>query len=120
MLAPNPDIQDLLQLDAKPNWWRQHRTLLLIGGAAALLVLAGGTWWWIAQANARAVQYKTAAVAIGDLVVAASTMGTVEPITQVDVGSEISGTVTRVNVTYNDQVEAQQVLAEISTDQLTD
>jgi len=120
MLAPNPDIQDLLQLDVKPNWWRQHRTLLLIGGAAALLVLAGGTWWWIAQANANAVQYKTAAVAIGDLVVTASTMGTVEPITQVDVGSEISGTVTKVNVTYNDQVEAQQVLAEISTDQLTD
>ncbi len=120
MLAPNPDIQDLLQLDVKPNWWRQHRTLLLIGGAIALLVLAGGTWWWIAQANARAVQYKTAAVALGDLVVTASTMGTVEPITQVDVGSEISGTVTKVNVTYNDQVEAQQVLAEISTDQLTD
>lgn len=120
MLAPNPDIQDLLQLDVKPNWWRQHRTLLLIGGAIALLVLAGGTWWWIAQANAKAVQYKTAAVALGDLVVTASTMGTVEPITQVDVGSEISGTVTKVNVTYNDQVEAQQVLAEISTDQLTD
>ena len=47
-------------------------------------------------------------------------MGTVEPITQVEVGSEISGTVTAVNVTYNDQVAAQQVLAEIGTDQLND
>jgi HlyD family secretion protein len=120
MLAPNPDIQDLLQLDVKANWWRQHRTLLLIGGGAALLVLAGGTWWWIAQADAKAVTYETTAVAIGDLVVTASTMGTVEPITQVEVGSEISGTVTKVNVTYNDKVEAEQVLAEISTDQLTD
>lgn len=120
MLAPNPDIQDLLQLNVKPNWWRQHRTLLLIGGGAALLVLAGGTWWWVAQADAKAVTYETTAVAIGDLVVTASTMGTVEPITQVEVGSEISGTVTKVNVTYNDKVEAEQVLAEISTDQLTD
>ena len=120
MLASNPDIQDLLQLDVKANWWRQHRTLLLIGGGAALVVLVGGTWWWIAQDGANAVHYETTAVATGNLIVTASTMGTVEPITQVEVGSEISGTVTKVNVTYNDKVEAEQVLAEISTDQLTD
>jgi len=120
MLASNPDIQDLLQLDVKANWWRQHRTLLLIGGGAALVALVGGTWWWIAQDGANAVHYETTAVATGNLVVTASTMGTVEPITQVEVGSEISGTVTKVNVTYNDKVEAEQVLAEISTDQLTD
>ena len=81
MLASNPDIQDLLQLDVKANWWRQHRTLLLIGGGAALVALVGGTWWWIAQDGANAVHYETTAVATGNLVVTASTMGTVEPIT---------------------------------------
>jgi len=120
MLAPNPDIEDLLKVNVQKSWWQRY-TRWLIAAAIVLALAIGSTlWWWFAHAGATAIQYATTAARTGDIVVTASTMGTVEPITQVEVGSEISGTVTVVNVTYNDHVEAQQVLAEIGTNQLND
>lgn len=44
--------------------------------------------------------------------------GTLEPVNQVDVGSEISGTIEKVNVDFNDQVSQGQILAVLDTDQL--
>ncbi len=120
MLAPNPDIEDLLKVNVQQSWWQRSSRWLIAAAIIAAAVIGGGLWWWFAQAGATAIQYTTVAAKTGDIVVTASTMGTVEPITQVEVGSEISGTVTAVNVTYNDQVAAQQVLAEIGTDQLND
>lgn len=120
MLAPTPDIADLLKLKAKPGWWRRHLRLAIITALALLVVMGGIGWWWMAKTRATAIQYVTSAAWTGDLEVTASTMGTVEPITQVDVGSEVSGTVSKVYVTYNDRVTAGQVLAEIGTDELAD
>ena len=120
MLAPNPDIVDLLKVNVQKSWWQRSSRWLIAAASIAAVVIGGGLWWWLAQAGATAIQYTTVAAKTGDIIVTASTMGTVEPITQVEVGSEISGTVTAVNVTYNDQVAAQQVLAEIGTDQLND
>jgi HlyD family secretion protein len=120
MLAPTPDIADLLKLKAKPGWWRQHLRLVIIVALALVVVVGGIGWWWIARTRATAIQYVTSAAWTGNLEVTASTMGTVEPITQVEVGSEVSGTVTKVYVTYNDTVTAGQVLAEIGTDELAD
>lgn len=120
MLAPNSDIVDLLKVNVQKSWWQRSSRWLIAAASIAAVVIGGGLWWWLAQAGATAIQYTTVAAKTGDIIVTASTMGTVEPITQVEVGSEISGTVTAVNVTYNDQVAAQQVLAEIGTDQLND
>jgi HlyD family secretion protein len=44
--------------------------------------------------------------------------GTVQPVNQVDVGTEISGTIRTVEVDYNDRVKVGQVLARIDTDKL--
>ncbi len=120
MLAATPDIADLLKLKAKPSWWRQHLRLVIFVALALALLMGGTGWWWNATKRATAIHYVTSAVWTGDLEVTASTMGTVEPITEVEVGSEVSGTVTKVYVTYNDKVAAGQVLAEIGTDQLAD
>ena len=120
MLAQNPDIEDVLKVNVQQTWWQRSSRWLIAAAIILAVALGGGLWWWLAQAGATAIQYTTTAAKTGDIVVTASTMGTVEPITQVEVGSEISGTVTVVNVTYNDHVEAQQVLAEIGTEQLND
>jgi HlyD family secretion protein len=47
-----------------------------------------------------------------------SATGEVEPVNQVDVGTEISGTVETVRVDFNDRVRVGDVLAELDTDQL--
>ena len=54
----------------------------------------------------------------GDLVVTVSATGTLEPINQVEVGIEVSGTIKTVDVDYNDQVQLNQVLARLDTSKL--
>jgi HlyD family secretion protein len=44
--------------------------------------------------------------------------GTVQPVNQVDVGTEISGTIKTVEVDFNDRVKVGQVLARIDTEKL--
>lgn len=49
----------------------------------------------------------------GDLVMTVSATGNLEPIEQVEVGSEVSGTIEKVLVDYNDVVKKGEVLAEL-------
>ena len=54
---------------------------------------------------------------IGDLTVAVSATGTLQPLTQVDISSELSGVVRSVSVDENQQVKKGDVLAELDTAQ---
>jgi HlyD family secretion protein len=54
----------------------------------------------------------------GDLTVTVTATGTVQPVNQVDVGTEISGTIRTVEVDFNDWVKVGQVLARIDTEKL--
>lgn len=58
-------------------------------------------------------KYKTATVTRGEILAQVSATGTVNPVKQVTVGSQVSGIVDTVMVDYNDQVKAGQVLARI-------
>jgi HlyD family secretion protein len=112
----NPrDISEVLGLDEAPRSRRWVRfaaaALLLVGIIAAVL-------WYFATRNSSTVQYKTAPVTRGDLTVIVTATGTVQPVNQVDVGTEISGTIRTVEVDYNDRVKVGQVLARIDTDKL--
>lgn len=66
------------------------------------------------------VSYATQVVRRGDLTVTVSATGNLQPTNQVDVGSELSGTVTEVNVDNNDRVAKGQVLARLDTSRLRD
>lgn len=88
-----------------------------------LLVLmaafGGGGWYWYASAStATKISYITDPVALGDLTVTVTATGTVQPTTQVDVSSELSGTLKKVLVTYNDRVTTGQILAELDDTKL--
>jgi HlyD family secretion protein len=63
-------------------------------------------------------EYQTAEVQRGALTVAVTATGELKSLTQVQVGTEISGIVEAVNVDYNSLVKAGQVLAIINTDKL--
>jgi HlyD family secretion protein len=52
------------------------------------------------------------------LVVCVTATGNLEPINQVDVGSELSGIIRTVEVDYNDSVRVGQTLAKLDTDRL--
>ena len=64
-------------------------------------------------------QFKTAAVKRGDLTIIVTATGTLAPVNQVEVGSELSGTIRSVEAEINDQVTKGQVLARLDTERLT-
>lgn len=83
--------------------------------SAVVLALAGGGagWWWTQQSDSSAVAWRTGVVERGSLQATVSASGTVNPVTQVSVGSQVSGQVRQVLVDFNAEVKAGQLIAEI-------
>jgi HlyD family secretion protein len=63
--------------------------------------------------NAEAYRYVTQALQKGDLTITVSATGYIEPVENIDVGTEVSGTITKVYVDYNDLVKKGQILAQL-------
>jgi HlyD family secretion protein len=87
-----------------------RRLFLLLLVVAA----AGAAWWqWGRDAPADGTRYRTQAVDRGDVVQTITANGTLSPLTVVEVGTQVSGTVYKVHADFNDEVEEGQVLAEL-------
>ncbi|MEE4143700.1 MAG: efflux RND transporter periplasmic adaptor subunit [Halieaceae bacterium] len=94
------------------RYWRWAIALLVVALAAFAV------FRWLGHRNDLAVRYITTEATRGDLTVTVTATGTLQPVNQVDVGSEISGTIRTVLVDFNDRVAKGQVLATLDTDQL--
>lgn len=64
------------------------------------------------------IQYDTVPLKRGDLTVIVTATGKLEPVTQVDIGIEVSGTVAEIKADFNDHVKAGQILAVLDTTKL--
>ncbi|MDD3797614.1 MAG: efflux RND transporter periplasmic adaptor subunit [Novosphingobium sp.] len=109
------DLDTFLGASDAPRW---HRWAKLGGGGLAVLLLIlllarcfGGS---------DGPNYITDDVTRGDLAITVSATGNLAPTNQVEVGSELSGTIDQVLVDVNDQVKRGQPLAIINTDILDD
>lgn len=102
-------LDELIAADSKRGssrrWW-------YIGGAVVVLAL-GGYLLTLGDGESNAPRYLTEAVSRDALVVKVTATGNLEPTNQVDVGSELSGTVVSVFVDDDDHVSKGQVLAEL-------
>ncbi len=81
--------------------------------ALAVIVLGGGAVAWMQSRDAARVKYLLAAVKTGDITQTVSANGTLNPVVLVNVGTQVSGTVKKLNVDFNDRVKAGQVLLEL-------
>lgn len=68
---------------------------------------------WFFSRRTPEVTYKTARLEKGAIVATISATGTVNPVTTVQVGSQVSGTIQKLFVDYNSRVRKGQVIAEI-------
>ena len=83
--------------------------------ALAALVLVGGGFYWYRSSLAPTPEqrYRLQSVEKGDLTQTVSANGTLNPVVLVNVGTQVSGTVTRLFVDFNDKVEKGQALLEL-------
>jgi HlyD family secretion protein len=89
-------------------------------GAAAVAVLGLLSYWhYSSDATANGVAYDTSPVVQAPLTVTVTATGTVQPTTQVDVSSEISGVIRTVNVDANSIVKKGDVLAALDVKRLS-
>ena len=84
----------------------------LIAGAVVLALAGGGAWWWQRDAEAE-VQYRTGKIERGALLATVSASGAVNPVTQVSVGTQVSGQIKELLVDFNSIVKAGQLIAVI-------
>jgi HlyD family secretion protein len=110
--ATPPDLAAILAQSGK----QQSRSRRLVWPVAIVLLLAAaaGGYSYLGDAEPR-FTYTTAPTKRGDLSVIVTATGSVQPTDQVDISSELSGTVRQVNVTYNSAVKAGEILAELDT-----
>jgi len=92
-----------------------HTRLGLLVLAVALAAVA--TWLLLPKSETTTLNYVTSKATRDDLTIQVTATGTLEPLNQVDVGSEISGTIQSVSADFNDRVSRGQVLARINTDE---
>lgn len=97
---------------------RPSRRLHWMAAILILLLLATAAYYLLMDSDTTTVRYQTAEVRKGDLTVTVTATGTLEPVNQVDVGSELSGIIKTVEVDFNDRVSRGQVLARLDTDRL--
>jgi HlyD family secretion protein len=81
-------------------------------GGAALVLLGGGAWWWV-QGRTPEVSYRIGKIERGSLQATVSASGTVNPVTQVSVGTQVSGQIKELYVDFNSEVKAGQLIAMI-------
>lgn len=115
MPKPSPDLRDIL-VSAKSGKKKSRRSVYV---TVALLALAGaGAYYYVAGGSGVTYTYTTQPVKKGELSVIVTSTGSVQPTDQVDISSELSGTIRKVNVTYNSAVKSGDVLAELDTNKL--
>jgi HlyD family secretion protein len=91
-------------------WATRHRWV--IGSVLAIAAIAGvGAMW--ALNSSSAVEYATAPVTQGDVVTTITASGTVNPVTTIEVGTYVSGTIDSLSCDYNTKVVKGQLCAKI-------
>lgn len=93
---------------SRPGWRKPAAWFLLF-----VVLGAAGAWWWLQRDAATAVQYRTAKIERGPLSATVSASGSVNPVTQVSVGTQVSGQIKELLVDFNSEVKAGQLIAQI-------
>ncbi len=85
---------------------------IVIGIIAVVVIVASVLFFTKGSQDIR-VNYETAKVEAGNIENSVTATGTIEPVTSVDVGTQVSGIVSHLYVDYNSVVKKGQVIAEL-------
>ena len=106
-LAKGIDIRKEIKTDKDMNKKK------LIIGIVGVLVVAGGIWFFTGKTSKGGIRLETAKVGRSSISNTVTATGTVEPVTEVEVGTQVSGIIDKLYADYNDVVKAGQLIAEM-------
>lgn len=89
------------------------KTKRLIIGAIVVAAVAAACYFLTSSAPSKGVALETAKVKKDSISNIVTSTGTVEPITQVEVGTQVSGIISKIYVDYNSVVKKGQLIAEL-------
>ncbi len=85
-----------------------NKSILKLGATLTLISMT-----FIACSESADVTYKTEAVSKQDLSTSITATGSIEPVTQVEVGTQVSGIIDKIYVDYNSVVHKGDIIAEL-------
>lgn len=91
-----------------PAFWKSRAFVVALLIVVAVAALAA----WLSS-RPEAVRYRSEPLDRGEIVQNVSANGTLNPVTLVSVGTQVSGTITAIYADYNDRVEKGQVLVQL-------
>ena len=92
---------------------KKTRAVKIILWAVIIAAAAAGVWLMVKPSGSGDITLQTAQAVRGDIRNSVTATGTVEPVTLVEVGTQVSGIIDRLYVDYNDRVTAGQLIAEM-------
>lgn len=87
--------------------------------AAAILIIAIAAWLLSGGKEERQTSFSFEKAAPANIQIGVTATGTIEPVTSVTVGTQVSGIVSKIYVDYNSVVKKGQVIAELDKTNLT-
>lgn len=85
----------------------------IIIGSIVILILAFTAYSFLKSNDDAVIEAQTLTAKKGDVTTMVTATGTIEPITQVEVGTQVSGVVEKIYVDYNSIVKEGQLIAEL-------
>lgn len=96
--------------DLTHKYMNAKKIILIVIGIAAVVALA---WWFFFRTKPFPATYETVKVERTTLSNSVTATGTLEPVSQVEVGTQVSGIVSKLYVDYNSVVKKGQIIAEL-------
>ena len=90
---------------------KNKKTIII--AAAVIIVVAGGCWIFGGSKAKNKVDFATEQVQKGNVSNSITATGTIEPVTEVEVGTQVSGIIDKIYVDYNSVVKEGEVIAEM-------
>ncbi len=88
-------------------WGKLLTTLIILGG------IGYGAYYYLNKPKTKALQYRQATASRGDVVQLVTATGQLEPVVNVQVGSQVSGIIDKLYVDYNSTVTNGQLIAKL-------
>ena len=91
----------------------------LVAATLVLASLAVGGWYWWSNRQSEGPAFRTAKVERGPIMATVSSTGTLNPVTSVQVGTQVSGQIQQLFVDFNSPVKKGELIARIDPETFT-